>query len=354
MTLRIEIATTRESILRRVEQAASKGAAREVMHNSRLLEATEELLSSYDALAERYKMIKKQAEGGLVDGIASITTTRSGPDTLPQGLTAKAKGEQRRQAFLADARAQGIGMERIKGVRYRSPKQQCVGVASASETEEYRDRWFLGLAPDTYDGFVLLCEDRTGFVHRFIASSKFANGVMSGLSRDNAGQIKFHITREHGSFYLDVPGREHIAIDGLRENFANLCDGSDSNDHGQPFEESTPVLPTVKTDGLHQVKNSSPRGGHRDLGRRGNDNLEDYLLPVIKLMMYDGKGYRDAFKQVTKRLDVRYNTVSAQCTRALGLNTSEFCRLVANHQIFQVLKSKFPDRRHLIDAELGA
>ncbi len=90
----------------------------------------------------------------------------------------------------------------------------------------------------------------------------------------------------------------------------------------------------------------------RKLGRRGNENLEDYLIPVIKLM-YNGKGYRDAFRHVAKDLDVRYNTVSAQCTRALGLTTAKFDDHVRSRRIVHVLRDKYPDRREQIDKELA-
>jgi hypothetical protein len=40
---------------------------------------------------------------------------------------------------------------------------------------------------------------------------------------------------------------------------------------------------------------------------------------------------------------VTYNTVSAQCTRHLGLSTDEFVNLVRNHKIMEFLKNKFPN-----------
>ena len=137
-----------------------------------------------------------------------------------------------------------------------------------------------------------------------------------------------------GAFTWIFPGSDHVAIDGLREQFGNLCNGSAV--HHQ--------LPTA---------GSSPKGGgYRELGRRGNENLEDYLLPVIKLMTHGGKGYREAFKQIAKGLDVTYNTVSAQCTRALRLRTAAFDEHVKSRRIVQVLKDKFPDKHDLIDKEL--
>ncbi len=59
-----------------------------------------------------------------------------------------------------------------------------------------------------------------------------------------------------------------------------------------------------------------------DLGPKGNKNLDDYLLPVIKLM-WSGWSHTKAFHQVANDLDVTYNTVSSQCTRTIGLTTNE-------------------------------
>lgn len=219
MSLRDEIAQLRELALERVGQAARNGSTRDVVGSSRLLEATEELLGSYDSIENRFRDIKTQ-----LNGVATNQTARASANTSPadKGLSAKAKGEQRRQTFLRDAEARGISMTRIKGVRYSTSNHECVGIASASESEEFRNRWFLGLAPDSYNGFVLLCEDLTGQIHRFIASTDISRDVLPKLSRDNTGQLKFHVTREKGRFYLDIPKHNQECIDGLLERFENL------------------------------------------------------------------------------------------------------------------------------------
>lgn len=95
-------------------------------------------------------------------------------------------------------------------------------LASASESSQHLNRWFLGLAPDEYDSFVLLCEDTKGNVFRFIAASDFAREMLPKLSTDSAGQIKFHVTRQGGRFYLDVPGTTEASIDSILEKFENL------------------------------------------------------------------------------------------------------------------------------------
>ena len=91
--------------------------------------------------------------------------------------------------------------------------------------------------------------------------------------------------------------------------------------------------------------------GGRELGSKGNDNLKDYLIPVLQLI-YKGYDYKDAFHMVEDHLDVRYFTVSAQCTRSLGLTTDEFVLMAKNKSIIQLLKDKFPDRIDVIETEL--
>ena len=216
MSLRDEITQLRETILQRVEHAARTGSARDVVGSSKLLEATEGLLGSYDSVESGLEKIKSRLNG------APGTISQCPVPVESNGRSAKVKGEKRRQAFLEDARSRGIEMTRIKGVRYRSPNHNCVGIPSAGESDDYRNRWFLGLPPYSYDGFVLLCEDRTGQIHRFVAASDFSNQVLPRLSRDNAGQIKFHVTRDGGRFYLDVPGSERLSINALLERFEDL------------------------------------------------------------------------------------------------------------------------------------
>ena len=217
MSLRDEITHLRESILQRVELAARTGSARDVVDSSRLLEATEELLGSYNSVESRLQEIKSK-----VNGTQATETIPQIPPS-PTRLGAKAKGKQRRQAFLADAESRGITMIQLKGVCYRSSKHcRRVGIASASENDKYPNRWLLGLPSDNYDGFVLLCEDRTRQVHRFIAGIDFSRAVLPKLSRDNTGQIKFHVTCAGGCFYLHVPSSERQSINALLERFGDL------------------------------------------------------------------------------------------------------------------------------------
>lgn len=89
----------------------------------------------------------------------------------------------------------------------------------------------------------------------------------------------------------------------------------------------------------------------KPLGSKGYNNLEDYLIPVIRLM-WSGLDHTAAFRSIAQKLDVRYNTVSSQCTRALDLTTDEFIRQVKSKSIVDLLERKYPDQYRRIKAEL--
>jgi hypothetical protein len=94
-----------------------------------------------------------------------------------------------------------------------------------------------------------------------------------------------------------------------------------------------------------------PSNYEKPLGSKGYSNLEDYLIPVIRLM-WNGRNHNQAFLEIAKKLDVRYNTVSSQCTRSLGLTTDEFISQVNSKAIVDLLERKYPDQYQEIKAEL--
>ncbi len=69
--------------------------------------------------------------------------------------------------------------------------------------------------------------------------------------------------------------------------------------------------------------------------------------------MRNGKSHKEVFRTVAEKLKVNYNTVSAQCTRGLGISTQEFIEHVRSGRIIQIMKNKYSDKRELIERELG-
>lgn len=95
-----------------------------------------------------------------------------------------------------------------------------------------------------------------------------------------------------------------------------------------------------------------PSTGRRPLGRKGYEQLRDYLIPIIKLIK-SGVNHTDAFHKVANELDVTYQTANAQCTVRLGkISTVKFVELIKTNQIKNFLKEYFPDKVELIEREL--
>lgn len=114
-------------------------------------------------------------------------------------------GKQARQGFLDRLAASGVTL-RGRGKRYRTGKNQSVGIAAANERPVSPDKWFLGLKDEPTDVLVLLCfapaKEPTEIVIP-IASLGFP---WEALSRDRNGNLKFHVRKEIDRFSLDVPG----------------------------------------------------------------------------------------------------------------------------------------------------
>ena len=90
----------------------------------------------------------------------------------------------------------------------------------------------------------------------------------------------------------------------------------------------------------------------RDLGRKGYEQIDHYIIPVIRLIK-SGREHTEVFHEIAKKLDVTYQTVSAQCTRQLKLTTNKFLEYVENGQILNLLEIKYPNKKGILRKELG-
>lgn len=123
---------------------------------------------------------------------------------------------------------------------------------------------------------------------------------------------------------------------------------------GEMLNQATLRLPKRTQVGHPKVIRSphrKPSNFEKPLGSKGYSNLEDYLIPVIKLM-WSGLDHKEAFRKIADKLDVRYNTVSSQCTRALSLTTEEFIGKVYSKSIVEHLENKYPDDHLIIKSHL--
>jgi hypothetical protein len=88
------------------------------------------------------------------------------------------------------------------------------------------------------------------------------------------------------------------------------------------------------------------------LGRKGFDQLKDYLIPVIRLIK-TGMKHPDAFRRIANNLGVTKQTAQSECTVQLDhISTDKFVELINSDKIKSFLKEKFPDKASLIEKEI--
>lgn len=154
-----------------------------------------------------------------------------------------------------------------------------------------------------------------------------------------AHQARIAETFDETFIYILNEGISKVA-NIIKENISKQLEGLNNINHSY-------TLPN------HQSRTNTISNNleYRDLGRKGYEQVENYLIPVIRLMR-QGMNYNEAFHKIAEKLDVRYNTVSAQCTRQLGISTNEFNELVKNGNILRLIKQKYPDKSYKIKREL--
>lgn len=152
------------------------------------------------------------------------------------------------------------------------------------------------------------------------------------------------IIEEPDSLLVDILSESTEKICGYKPDSSLVIKFLKSN------EEMLLILPPSDTRG--KVTGDGTPNPRRKRGRKGFEQLSDYLIPVIRLM-YNGVKHTDAFHQIADKLNVAYQTVNAQCTKQLNnISTSDFIGFVQTRRIKFVLKQKFPDRASEIDKEL--
>lgn len=218
MNLKESLGELRSGILSKIEEAAQKGETLKVTTSSKMLEELEAIRTAFDSLEHRFEDLRGRFEFQPIAPSLEPTTMKM---NRREHLSAKAQGELKRQDFIDTARRNGVGLTYIKGVKYRSPRNNLIGIASANENRQ--GRWFLGLKRDAYDAIVLLCEDNNKHQLTFILPSSFVRDLLPKLSSDQSGdQLKFNVVRSHNRFHLKVPNIEDQPLDNMVDRFDYL------------------------------------------------------------------------------------------------------------------------------------
>ena len=105
-------------------------------------------------------------------------------------------------------------------------------------------------------------------------------------------------------------------------------------------------------EGKSSMSSKSQPAGARRLGRRGYEQLTDYLIPAIRLIK-SGVKHPDAFRRIADKLGVSKQTAQAECTVQLDhISTDKFLELINSDKIKSFLKERFPDRAGLVERDL--
>jgi predicted type IV restriction endonuclease len=87
---------------------------------------------------------------------------------------------------------------------------------------------------------------------------------------------------------------------------------------------------------------NSNKTSKKRINKRDYDQLKDYIIPAIKLIK-KGLKHTEVFHQIANKLGVKYQTVSARCTRDLSISTDDFLKLIKSGKIENFLRNKFPN-----------
>ena len=158
------------------------------------------------------------------------------------------------------------------------------------------------------------------------------------------------LVEEEDEFLLEVVAEKAESLCGYKPTNQQILAFLQTLTRPEPPSPSPAQPSPVKARNLQAISRPNTKPG--SLFRKGYEQVEHYLVPVI-LLMKRGKSHRDAFHSVAEQLGVNYSTVSAQCTRVLGIKLDDFLRQVQNGQIIQFIKRKYPYKNELIDRELG-
>jgi len=97
-----------------------------------------------------------------------------------------------------------------------------------------------------------------------------------------------------------------------------------------------------------QIPNNKNYKENLKKGKQGYDQLNDYLIPIIKEIKR-GINHTTVFHKIKDKLSVEYATVSAECTTRLKIKLNEFLKLINDNEIKMFLKKKFPNRKEIDD-----
>jgi len=204
MDLQFRINQIKNERLRKIKEAATNSDTDSIISNSKILEEVERLEKKLNEISN------------TLDNLESYTFEITNEKNIEE-VSAKERGNIRRNEFIEKIKTIGINLIQKRGVIYKINDGRLIGIASASE--RIPNKWFLGLPGNNYDHVVLLCENSKKEVLSFILSKDFYKKYENNLSSDSNGQIKFNIYLRNGKYQINIPQTGNINIDEFIDKY---------------------------------------------------------------------------------------------------------------------------------------
>lgn len=190
------------------------GNYKELSEISGLLEEIEKLKSSYGSIQKRLSVLSSKD-----------ASTGSGTSSAGSKMRAsKKRAKKARAQLLSDLKDQNLDLGTENGALYSFPdSNKSIGIAFASEAT--KDKWFLGLPDENYQGVAFLCEQQNGAVRRFLVGRKFFETHRTNFSYSSQGsrrQYKFNIYKRKSGFVLRLRNGVEINLDRFEDDFRSL------------------------------------------------------------------------------------------------------------------------------------
>lgn len=200
-----ELSKMKVDIIENVKVAAQQGDLRSISKWSKAAQQCESLIAEASELHKRIQELSKSFFNGNNDGKIVNNYQNIGRNgNTSKNLTAKQQAAEMRASWVTAMCSKGIVLNG-HGRSYKTKEGKSVGIAFANELNKppHKDKWFLGLRDEPTHIVVLLCRDLSQNVHDIVLPVSQLGQAWSKLSR-SSGEIKFHVHRRNGNFFLFV------------------------------------------------------------------------------------------------------------------------------------------------------
>jgi hypothetical protein len=214
----------KDEIIENIKTAAQQGEIKTISKWTRAAEKCESFIEELTTLNSRIVEFKNFFWPETNEGIIASNKNSNIDDNniAKSKLSPKQQGAKIRSSWVQNLTSKGIFLNG-HGKSYSTEHGKSVGIASANELNRPQlvSKWFLGLKDEPADVVVLLCRDLEGKLFDIVIPVVSMEELWKYLSRSK-DQIKFHVQRRNGEFFLSVPRKDPLTVSKFISNYKPL------------------------------------------------------------------------------------------------------------------------------------